>query len=423
MFLRMLIESFARRRTRKLLAVTAVWIGLSLVIGLLALGLDVGDKLNRELRSFGANIKLQPAEAAVDVRIGGFELVAPGRTVYLDEADLPRLKQIFWRNNILAFAPRLNTQTRLAERSVPLVGTWFNHRVTVEDAEPFVTGAAKVFPYWQVRGAWPKDSESCLVGSALAQELDLNPGDQLDLVTDQGSASLRIVGVLTSGNEEDRAIVAPLSVVQRLAGLPGKVAQVDIIALTTPENKLAERYGRDPQTLTPAEYERWVCTPYPGSVAADIQNAVPGSSARVVRRVAETQGAVLGRIDGLMLLLGLFVLIASTLSIMGMLSSAVLERRGEVALLQAVGAHRADVLRLFLAEAVAIGLVGGALAALTGQVLGRWLLRMIFDSASEPHGVLLILAPLLGLLIAIAASLPPVWRTVHQPAARLLRGV
>ena len=423
MFFRMLIESFVRRRSRKLLAVAAVWIGLSLVIGLLALGLDVGDKLNREMRSFGANIQLQPAEAAVDVRVGGYELVAPGRTVYLDEADLPRLKQIFWRNNILAFAPRLTTQARLAGRSVPLVGTWFNHHVLLEDADPFVTGAAEVFPYWQARGAWPMNPESCLVGAALAQELDLGPGDRVELTTDQRSTSVRIVGVLTSGKDEDEAIVAPLSVVQRLAGLPGKVAEGQISALTTPENKLAERYGRDPQSLTPAEYERWVCTPYPGSVAADIQNAVPGSSARVVRRGAETQGAGLGRIDGLMLLLGIFVLIASTLSIMGVLSSAVLERRGEVALLQAVGAHRADVLRLFLTEAVAIGLAGGVLAALTGQVLGGWLLRVIFDSASEPHGVLLILAPLLGLLIAVAASVPPVWRTVHQQAARLLRGV
>ena len=98
--------------------------------------------------------------------------------------------------------------------------------VLLEDADPFVTGAAEVFPYWQARGAWPMNPESCLVGAALAQELDLGPGDRVELTTDQRSTSVRIVGVLTSGKDEDEAIVAPLSVVQRLAGLPGKVAEL-----------------------------------------------------------------------------------------------------------------------------------------------------------------------------------------------------
>ena len=63
MFLRILIESLTRRMSRKALSVLAVWIGLTLVLGLLALSLDVGDKINVELRSFGANIS-DPAPRA-----------------------------------------------------------------------------------------------------------------------------------------------------------------------------------------------------------------------------------------------------------------------------------------------------------------------------------------------------------------------
>ena len=106
--------------------------------------------------------------------------------------------------------------------------------VLLEDADPFVTGAAEVFPYWQARGAWPMNPESCLVGAALAQELDLGPGDRVELTTDQRSTSVRIVGVLTSGKDEDEAIVAPLSVVQRLAGLPASIEMKGIRALQTP---------------------------------------------------------------------------------------------------------------------------------------------------------------------------------------------
>ena len=74
MFVRLLLDSLARQRHRKLLAVLAVWIGISLVVGLLALSLDVGDKMNRELRAFGANIRLEPASAALPVCVGGYEM-------------------------------------------------------------------------------------------------------------------------------------------------------------------------------------------------------------------------------------------------------------------------------------------------------------------------------------------------------------
>ena len=195
-----------------------------------------------------------------------------------------------------------------------------------------------------------------------------------------------------------------------------------ISALTTPENGLAKKFRLDPKALTPTEYERWYCTPYPGTVAADIQAAVPGSVARVVRRVAETQGAVLSRIKGLVGLLALLAAVASTLSVMGVLTSAVLERRAEVALLQSLGAHAENVLRLFLGEAALLGLAGGLLAAGTGAALGDWLVRNIFGSPSGSHLALLLLAPLLGLLTALMASALPILHTLHQNTAEVLHG-
>ena len=93
MFVRLLIKSLARRRSRKALAVLAVWIGVTLVIGLLALSLDVGDRMNRELRSFGANITLTPATAAIAVRVGGHRLAAAVEPAYLEETDLDKLKK------------------------------------------------------------------------------------------------------------------------------------------------------------------------------------------------------------------------------------------------------------------------------------------------------------------------------------------
>lgn len=388
MFFRLLYESLARRRSRKLLAVLAVWIGVSLMVALLAMNLDVGDKMNRELRSFGANIKLEPASAALPVRVGGHELAAAVNPDYLNESDLGALKSIFWVNNLLTVAPRLWTQVD----GVPLLGIDFKHRPA----------------HWIVEGSWPTGPDECLLGAGVSSP--------------PPSLPWRVTGVLRTGGAEEGAVIASLASVQALAGLPGKISEVDISALTTPENKLTEKYRLDPQSLTPMEYDRWYCTPYPGSVAANIQEAIPGSAARVVRRVAESQGVVLTRLGGLVALLALLAAVACSLSVMGVLTSAVQERRTEVALLRAIGAQRVNVLHLFLSEAALLGLLGGALAAGTGTLLGQWLLQAVFNSEAESHRALFFMAPLLGLLIATMASALPIFRTVREETAQVLHG-
>jgi putative ABC transport system permease protein len=210
--------------------------------------------------------------------------------------------------------------------------------------------------------------------------------------------------------------------VQRLLHVPGKVSSADVSALTTPENKLAERYRQDPKSLTPDEYDRWYCTPYPGAVAKQVQELIPGAVARVVRRVSETQGMVFTRTKGLIVLLAALTLVVCSLSVTGILTAAVLERRPEMALLHAIGAKRSDVVLLFLAEMAVLGLAGGLLASASGPLLGRWLVSAVFGSAAAPHLAVVLLSPFLGLGLAWIGGLWPVWQAVNQDAAQVLHG-
>ena len=56
MIFRIVWESLARRRRRKLLSIFAVALGIAVTAAVATLALDVGDKVSRELRSFGANL-------------------------------------------------------------------------------------------------------------------------------------------------------------------------------------------------------------------------------------------------------------------------------------------------------------------------------------------------------------------------------
>src|SRR3989304_2815027 len=107
MFWRLVRESLWRPRNRRRAAwaALAVALGTAVAAAMLNVSLDVGDKVGRELRSLGANIVLTPAADSLPVEIGGIDYRPVSEGAYISEASLSKLKEIYWRNNIIAFAP------------------------------------------------------------------------------------------------------------------------------------------------------------------------------------------------------------------------------------------------------------------------------------------------------------------------------
>src|SRR5205809_508158 len=75
----------------------------------LSVSLDVGYRLAKEFRSLRANLEVTPQAESLPLEIGGVDLRPVNAGAYLPEADLPKLKTIFWHNNIVAFAPVLES--------------------------------------------------------------------------------------------------------------------------------------------------------------------------------------------------------------------------------------------------------------------------------------------------------------------------
>src|ERR1700722_8117165 len=109
MFLRLLWESFVRQRRRKLLAGIAILLGTTAVTAMLALATTIGDRIHKELAVYGANIIVYPKAEQLAVKVGGVD-IKPTSNAYLKESDLPKLKTIFWGNNITGVSPELSTQ-------------------------------------------------------------------------------------------------------------------------------------------------------------------------------------------------------------------------------------------------------------------------------------------------------------------------
>src|SRR6202008_5116197 len=114
MFFRIVSDSFTRKPRRKILTAAALALGMAVATATLEVALDVGDRLAREFRSLGANLLVTPAADSLPLEIGGVDYRPVDAGAYLPAADLPKLKTIFWHNNIVAFTPELQFTVQTA---------------------------------------------------------------------------------------------------------------------------------------------------------------------------------------------------------------------------------------------------------------------------------------------------------------------
>ncbi|HEY2293258.1 MAG TPA: ABC transporter permease [Thermoanaerobaculia bacterium] len=403
MYARLLIESLRRGTRRKLLAVSAVALG---TLGATALGevvLASGDRLAAEMGSYGANLVTAPARDGDTLPVG----------------DLVKVRRIFWKNNIVAVAPTLDLRVRMEPGGpggtiAPLVGSWFDHPLEPD----FRTGLPRTRPTLAVEGRWPREGEpEAVVGRRLAQRLGVKPGSELRAGLGGRSEGFRVVGIVTSGGEEDDQAFAPLAAVERLAGLPGRFTRAETFALTVPEVRNSHP---DPRR-NPREYETWYCTAYPSSIAQQLDEALPGARTAVNFGVTQATADVLGRLRWVLTALGVVALAGAAVGVTAAMTATVLERRLEAGLLVAIGAPRGRVVLFFLSEAALLGLLGGLLGGGLGLLGGRLLGSGVLGVTVPWMPILLPFAALLGLAVAVLASTAPVARALERYPADILK--
>ncbi|MFT3850354.1 MAG: ABC transporter permease [Propionivibrio sp.] len=427
MFWRIVGQSWRRNPRRRLLAVLTVFLAAGLVSALMAVSIDVGDKMARELKSYGANILIEPAgQAALPALFGEQDNPLSGQD-FLDEKELPLIKDIFWRNNIVGFAPLLSGVVHVVEgkeeREVGVLGTFFDQPLAVPDEDDFHTGQRIISPYWTVQGEWPVDGErQALAGRHLAERAGWQVGSVLTLAGPGGRQQITISGILATGGEEETSLVMPLARAQELLDLPGKVQTVRVSALTVPETQLSRKARRGLDSLDAEEYDLWYCTAYVSSIAHQLAEAVSGAAVRPIWQVAASEGAVIRKIQLLLAVVTLAALVASAMGIASLMTSTIMERAREIGLMKALGARPWQILLVFYTDAVLAGLLGGALGCLAGWVVARAIGQALFGT---PLGFAWIVVPcvlLLSALIAVCGTWLPARRIARLYPVEVLYG-
>ena len=424
MFWQMVKGALLRQKGRFLLIALTVALGVSLATAMLDVAFDVGDTVNQELKAYGANITVTPRTQRILKDVYGLSDRA-GHRDYLREQDLGNIKTIFWTNNIVAFAPSLEETLTLADGTeAPLVGTWFENTLTLPTGETTTTGVKEMKSWWQVEGSWPQDGgDAVMVGKKLAAKLGVKPGDTITGKDATGQdKTLPICGIVSGGGAEEDQIVAPLALAQALTDRAGRVSSVEVSAITTPENDLARKAAANPKALSQREYDIWYCTAYVGSIAFQIEEVIPGSVARPVRQIAESEGKILDKTQLLMLLITVLSLLSSALGVSNLISANVMERSRELGLLKALGASNLAVSLLVLAELFAAGLVGGVAGYFAGLGFAQLIGETVFGSGIAVNLLVIPVVAVLLTLVLLGGSIPAIRLLLSLQPAEVLHG-
>jgi len=370
MYSKMIIHSLIRRRSRMFVALLAVAIGATVLSGLVTIYYDVPRQMGREFRSYGANLIFIPV----------------GNSQVFQEQDVVRATALLPQEKIVGAAPYLYDRLKVNEQPVMVAGTRFQE-------------VKKVSPFWQIRGQWPEEkSEDVVIGAEVAELLKVEPGQTITLAAANSSSEkkVKVAGVVRTGGTEENFLFMDLPLLQNLLQKNDQmsVAQVSIMATEAELN-----------TLTRA-----------------VEEQVPGITPRLVKRVTQSEGMVLGKLQALVYLVTIVVLLLTLICVATTMMAVVAERRKEIGLKKALGADNRSIALEFLGEGLTLGALGGLLGTILGFFFAQTVSVNVFGRAISFQPLIAVSALVVAIVVAGVACLIPVRVATAVEPAIVLRG-
>ena len=431
MLFTMIRGALFRQKSKMLLIAFTIALGASLATGMLNVMLDVGDKVNEELKTYGANIVVKPKASSLlsDIYSVSDSASSSLNTAYLREDELGKIKTIFWTYNIKDFAPFLDASVRLGGGTeAEMVGTWFRHHLDLPTGESLDAGVTSLRSWWDLTdGRWIDEADEdalheIMLGKELAAQAGLKAGQTVNVAGSEGEETVTVVGIYDAGGDEDMQIYAPLDLVQLLSGRENKVASIEVSAITTPDNELSRRAALNPAALSSTDYETWYCTAYVSAICYQIQEVITDSVASAVRRVAEGEGAILNKTQLLMILITALSLIGASLGISNLVTAGVMERSQELGLLKAIGARDSQITGVVVTEILVTALVGGVIGYFMGFGFAQMIGHSVFNASIEMKPLVIPIVAGLIILMAMAGCVPAIRMVLRLRPAEVLHG-
>ena len=379
MQLRMIKSSITGSKVQKTMAFITILLAALLIACMLNITLKIGDQVATELRGYGSNIVVLPRGESLSIEIEGKNFTPLKSQNLLPEADIYKIKEIFWRNNIVAFAPFLETKVKDAKGDeLSFEGTYFDKNIGLKDEPEFSTGVKSLYGFWGVEGVWPKDESM------------------------------------------DEILVGSLTLAGDLSGHANSYTKAEVSAMTIPENDLSLKARRNLDNLDSAEYDKWYCSAYAGSIAFQIEENLPNVSAKASLQVSDAESNIVKKIQSLMGIVSIIALVVSAIGITSLMTSEIYRRKKEIGLLKAIGASNFEIYALFASESLVVAFFAGITGAFLGYALSYVMSYIIFSHGIGIAWIVLPISVAFALLISVVGSLMPMRNVINLLPAEVL---
>lgn len=361
MFFHLLKRALLGRGNRPLIAFIALTVAATMITATLSLYFGLQNKLNRDFRSYGANVTL----AARD-----------GQT--LPEAAVSSAQQLLGADSLVvpfAFA---------------VAHTSSGDAIIVAGTE--MAKVQRLNTWWLVSN-WPQASTDALVGTRA--EPHVAAADRsFNLEFDGRKIELHAAGTLKTGADEENRVYIPLETFERWTRVRPSLLEIYVPG---------SRHEVD-------------------AAIARLQAAFLQDQVRPIRQLLETEGAVITRMRSVMLATTLLIALIVALCVFSTLTSSVLERRRDFAVMKAIGSSQRTVNTLFTAETLTIALCAGLVGYGVGCGVAAWISQANFHTSLTPQLGILPTVIVSSMAIALLATALPLTQLQRIQPAGILKG-
>lgn len=340
----------------------ALGAGAAVTSALLNLQIDAKKRLTTEFRALGANVIVTPRQS---------NNVA---ATTLDQSLLAQLPAEY------------------EGRPVPAVGFLYLigdvAKVGSAQFEPAVIAGTEGHGLTQIRPGrrtayeanLENDPDSCEVGTKAAAQFKVHAGDSLQLRNQGQTASCKVFALIATGGPEDAQVFTKLKTAQALANLDGRLSLIQLSVTATPDSVKA--------------------------FIASLGQQLPSASVAGIKQFADAEAHIYNRISGILNATVLLVLFLTSLCVMAGMSNVAAERKNDVGLMKAIGGSIRRVVRLFLTEAILLGIAGGLIGSAVGILVSIWLGKAVFGVAAQPRWIVYPVSVALTVIVSIASAFP-----------------
>jgi putative ABC transport system permease protein len=360
MFVHLLKRGLLGRGNRPLIAFVALTVASTMITAMLNLNYGLERKLSHDFRSYGANVTVAAPEG---------EGLPPNA-----EANARSL---------------LGSEALVVPFAFAVAHTSSGDAVIVAGTD--IASVQRLNAWWLV-SKWPGENEA-LIGSKAAAYLHSSEKG-FDLAFSGRLLHLKQSGTLKTGADEENRIYVPLDTFEAWTNLGPSLLEISVSGSQDRVN----------------------------SALAQLQSAFPGAQVRPVRQLLEAEGAVIRRMRSVMLASTLLIALTVALCVLSTLTSSVLERRRDFAVMKAIGSSQKSINALFAGEAMVIATVAGIAGYAIGSGLAAWIAQINFHAPVAPEVRVLPMVVAASVSLALLAALVPLARLQRIEPAGILKG-